>query len=126
MQIRLLDSAAAQTIYETYMVQDFPAAELKPFSAVREMMQAGIYEPLVFCDDDGALLAYAWQVLLPGRRSALHRRWFPSAKGKGTVPGGLAAARKTAPLRTKQKRRRGSSRRLCLADRIAHPGPFVK
>ena len=71
MQIRLLDCAAAQQIYETRMVQDFPAAELKPFSAVREMMQAGIYEPLVLCDAAGALQAYAWQVLLLGRRSAL-------------------------------------------------------
>ena len=71
MQIQLLDCAAAQQIYETRMVQDFPAAELKPFSAVREMMQAGIYEPLVLCDAAGALQAYAWQVLLPGRRSAL-------------------------------------------------------
>ena len=71
MQIQLLDCAAAQQIYETRMVQDFPAAELKPFSAVREMMRAGIYEPLVLCDAAGALQAYAWQVLLPGRRSAL-------------------------------------------------------
>lgn len=71
MQIRLLDCAGAQNIYETRMVQDFPAAELKPFSAVREMMQAGIYEPLVLEEADGRLLAYAWQVLLPGRRSAL-------------------------------------------------------
>ena len=71
MQIRLLDGAAAQEIYETRMVQDFPAAELKPFSAVREMMQAGIYEPLVLEDEAGVLQAYAWQVLLPGRRSAL-------------------------------------------------------
>lgn len=71
MQIRLLDCAAAQQIYETRMVQDFPAAELKPFSAVREMMQAGIYEPLVLEDASGALQAYAWQVLLPGKRCAL-------------------------------------------------------
>lgn len=71
MQIRLLDCAAAQQIYETRMVQDFPAAELKPFTAVREMMQAGIYEPLALYDEDGSLQAYAWQVLLPGRRSAL-------------------------------------------------------
>lgn len=71
MQIRLLDCAEAQTIYETRMVQDFPAAELKPFPAVREMMQAGIYEPLVLEDENGELQAYAWQVLLPGRRSAL-------------------------------------------------------
>ena len=34
-------------------------------------MQAGIYEPLVLEVEDGRLLAYAWQVLLPGRRSAL-------------------------------------------------------
>ena len=71
MQIRLLDCAGAQNIYETRMVQDFPAAELKPFSAVREMMQAGIYEPLVLEDENGILQAYAWQVMLPGRRSAL-------------------------------------------------------
>lgn len=71
MQIRLLDCAAAQQIYETRMVQDFPAAELKPFTAVREMMQAGIYEPLALYDEGGSLQAYAWQVLLPGRRSAL-------------------------------------------------------
>lgn len=71
MQIRLLDCAAAQQIYETRMVQDFPAAELKPFSAVREMMQAGIYEPLVLEDEAGHLQAYAWQVMLPGHRSAL-------------------------------------------------------
>ena len=71
MQIRLLDCAAAQQIYETCMVQDFPAAELKPFTAVREMMQAGIYEPLALYDEEGHLQAYAWQVLLPGRRSAL-------------------------------------------------------
>ena len=71
MQIRLLDCAAAQQIYETRMVQDFPAAELKPFTAVREMMQAGIYEPLALYDEADHLQAYAWQVLLPGRRSAL-------------------------------------------------------
>lgn len=71
MQIRLLDCAAAQQIYETYMVRDFPAAELKPFSAVREMIQAGIYEPLTLHGEDGALQAYAWQVLLPGERAAL-------------------------------------------------------
>lgn len=71
MQIRLLDCATAQQIYETRMVQDFPAAELKPFTAVREMMQAGIYEPLALYDEADHLQAYAWQVLLPGRRSAL-------------------------------------------------------
>lgn len=71
MQIRLLDCAAAQQIYETYMVQDFPAAELKPFSAVREMIQAGIYEPLALYGEGGLLQAYAWQVLMPGERAAL-------------------------------------------------------
>ena len=71
MQIQLLDCAGAQQLYETRMVQDFPAAELKPFTAIREMMQAGIYEPLALCGADGALQAYAFQVLLPGERAAL-------------------------------------------------------
>ena len=53
------------------MVRDFPAAELKPFTAVRELMQAGLYEPLALCGADGGMRAYAWQVLQPGRRSAL-------------------------------------------------------
>lgn len=71
MEIRLLDCAGAQQIYETYMVQDFPAAELKPFAAIREMMAAGIYEPLALYGADGTLQAYAFQVLLPGERAAL-------------------------------------------------------
>lgn len=71
MQIQLLDCAGAQQLYETRMVQDFPAAELKPFTAIREMMRAGIYEPLALCGADGALQAYAFQVLLPGERAAL-------------------------------------------------------
>lgn len=71
MQIRLLDCAAAQQIYETRMVQDFPAAELKPFTAIREMLQAGIYEPLALYGSSGDLQAYAFQVLLPGERAAL-------------------------------------------------------
>lgn len=71
MQIQRLDCAAAQKLYTTYMVEDFPAAELKPFTAVRELMQAGLYEPLALVEEHGGLQAYAWQVLLPGRRSAL-------------------------------------------------------
>lgn len=71
MRIQLLDCAAAQELYSAHMVRDFPADELKPFSSVRELMQAGLYEPLALVGEDGALQAYAWQVLLPGRRSAL-------------------------------------------------------
>ena len=32
---------------------------------------AGIYEPLLLTDDAGVRLAYAWQVVLPGQRTAL-------------------------------------------------------
>lgn len=71
MQIQRLDCAAAQKLYTAHMVRDFPAAELKPFTAVRELMQAGLYEPLALCGADGGMRAYAWQVLQPGRRSAL-------------------------------------------------------
>ena len=34
-------------------------------------MDAGVYEPLLLTDDAGVRLAYAWQVVLPGQRTAL-------------------------------------------------------
>ena len=55
MQIQRLDCAAAQKLYTDHMVRDFPAAELKPFTAVRELMQAGLYEPLALCGADGGM-----------------------------------------------------------------------
>ena len=62
MRIRLLDAAGARQLYESRMARDFPPGELKPFAAMEELLAAGLYEPLTFTDDTGAVLAYAWQV----------------------------------------------------------------
>ena len=56
MQIRLLDAAGARQLYESRMARDFPPGELKPFAAVEELLAAGLYEPLTFTDDAGAVL----------------------------------------------------------------------
>ena len=71
MQIRLLDAAGARQLYESRMARDFPPGELKPFAAVQELLAAGLYEPLTFADDAGSVLAYAWQVVLPGQQAGL-------------------------------------------------------
>ncbi len=71
MRIRLLDAAGARQLYESRMARDFPPGELKPFAAMEELLAAGLYEPLTFTDDAGAVLAYAWQVVLPGQQVGL-------------------------------------------------------
>ena len=71
MRIRLLNAAGARQLYESRMARDFPPGELKPFAAVEELLAAGLYEPLTFTDDAGAVLAYAWQVVLPGQQAGL-------------------------------------------------------
>ena len=61
MKIVLLNVEQAQSIYRSQMVRDFPESELKPFASVQGMMTRGLYEPLAFYDEAGALMAYAWQ-----------------------------------------------------------------
>ena len=60
MKIVLLNVEQAQSIYRSQMVRDFPESELKPFASVQGMMTRGLYEPLAFYDEAGALMAYAW------------------------------------------------------------------
>ena len=66
-----MDAAGARQLYESRMARDFPPGELKPFAAMEELLAAGLYEPLTFTDDAGAVLAYAWQVVLPGQQAGL-------------------------------------------------------
>ena len=71
MQIKRLSPAGCEELYHTALPRDFPAAECKPFAEIRRLLEAGVYEPLLLTDDAGARLAYAWQVVLPGQRTAL-------------------------------------------------------
>ena len=70
MKIVLLNVEQAQSIYRSQMVRDFPESELKPFASVQGMMTRGLYEPLAFYDEAGALMAYAWQTVLPQCRGS--------------------------------------------------------
>ena len=83
MQIHLLDVAGARELYATRMVRDFPPEELKPFAAVEELLSAGLYEPLTFAEDTGAVVAYAWQVVLPGAAGVLCPQAGSPAAGSG-------------------------------------------
>ena len=71
MQIKRIAPAECEKLYNTALPRDFPAAELKPFAAIQTLLDAGLYEPLLLTDDAGSRLAYAWQVVLPGQRTAL-------------------------------------------------------
>ncbi|MBQ9064759.1 MAG: GNAT family N-acetyltransferase [Blautia sp.] len=61
--IKSCDIKEAGEIYKTHMEADFPRDELKPFSAIREMMEAGKY--LVFGAYEGdALTGYAYIAIM--------------------------------------------------------------
>ena len=92
MQIRLLNETEAETIHREQMTRDFPEAELKPFSAVRGLMRRGLYEPLALYED-GHLVCYAWQTVLPDCDTALldYFAVLPELRGKGTGTRALRA-----------------------------------
>ena len=71
MQIQRITSAECEELYRTALPRDFPAAELKPFSEIQRLLDAGVYEPLLLTDDTGTRLAYAWLVVRPAQRTAL-------------------------------------------------------
>lgn len=71
MQIQRITSAECEELYRTALPRDFPATELKPFSEIQRLLDAGVYEPLLLTDDTGTRLAYAWLVVLPAQRTAL-------------------------------------------------------
>ena len=66
MQIRRLSPLQLHELREKAMPKDFPDGELKPFAAMQRLLQAGLYEPLLFADDAGTPMAYALLVAEPG------------------------------------------------------------
>lgn len=92
MEIRALNKAEAKNVYEEHMLVDFPEGELKPFAAIGQMMDQGIYEPLAVYEG-GRMAAYAWQTVLPERRGALidYYAVMPDLRGGGIGTRILAA-----------------------------------
>ena len=93
MQITRLSAAECEDLYRSALPRDFPAAELKPFAEIQRLLESGVYEPLLLTDDAGARLAYAWQLVLPGQRTALLDyfavRYDLRGSGVGTAALGL-------------------------------------
>ena len=59
MQAKLLSLAECKRVYEDYLVKDFPADEVKPFSSIRRMTQKGLYQSWGFYEEND-LAAYAF------------------------------------------------------------------
>ena len=100
MQITRLSAAECEDLYRSALPRDFPAAELKPFAEIQRLLALDYekcpYEAevnLLLTDDAGARLAYAWQVVLPGQRTALLDyfavRYDLRGSGVGTAALGL-------------------------------------
>lgn len=70
MELRILDRKQIAHIYDTYMKADFPPDELKPLSAMEQMMDRGIYECLGLYDGD-RFAAYGFFVKNPERDTLL-------------------------------------------------------
>ncbi|MDY3920206.1 MAG: GNAT family N-acetyltransferase [Candidatus Limivivens sp.] len=74
-----------KAIYENDMQRDFPADELKPFSALKRMYEAGIYLGLGYWDGE-RLLAYAMYVKTPDGKQLLldYYAVLPEERNQGT------------------------------------------
>lgn len=59
--LRQLESEEITQVYEICMRRDFPESELKPLSAIRQMLEAGIYDCLGLFEDT-RLMAYGFFV----------------------------------------------------------------
>lgn len=59
MELKRLNPDQLQLAYETDLREAFPPAELKPLSAMTEMMDRGVYEALALCEEgEAAPLGY--------------------------------------------------------------------
>ena len=58
MQIKRMDACALRIAYETDLMEAFPPAELKPLSAMEDLLAKGLYDPLYLADDSGMIFGY--------------------------------------------------------------------
>ena len=61
--IRELSLQEMQEIYDGQMQEDFPPAEIKPFSTIRLLYERGEYLGLGMLTKEGSILAYAFFVV---------------------------------------------------------------
>lgn len=86
LETRELSFGELSEIYADRMQEDFPAAELKPLSAMERMMKAGHYRPWGFYEV-GTLVAYACLVVCEDCPCALLDYFAVAAERRGTGVG---------------------------------------
>lgn len=99
MRAELLDLARMREIYDTFLVHDFPAAEVKPFSAIGEMFARGVYFGYAFVQED-ELLAYAFFVQSETTHTALldYFAVVSAFRGQGVGSRALVLLREEIPF----------------------------
>ena len=70
MELKLLTKAELTALYRDHLIVDFPKSELKPLKGMHNLMEQGIYDPLLVIDD-GKPVGYAMMWLAPDRAGAL-------------------------------------------------------
>lgn len=70
MELKLLSKAELTALYREHLLADFPKSELKPLKGMHNLMDRGVYDPLLVTDN-GQPVGYAMVWLSADRKGAL-------------------------------------------------------
>ena len=70
MELKLLNKAELTAVYREHLLADFPRSELKPLKGMHNLMEQGVYDPLLVIDN-GEPVGYAMMWLSQDRKGAL-------------------------------------------------------
>lgn len=80
MKLKLLTKAELTALYREHLTTDFPKSELKPLKGMLNLMDRGVYDPLLVTDN-GEPVGYAMVWLSQNRKGAL-LEYFGVLRGK--------------------------------------------
>ena len=80
MELKLLNKAELTALYREHLLADFPKSELKPLKGMLNLMDRGVYDPLLVTDN-GEPVGYA-MVWLPADRTGALLEYFGVLRGK--------------------------------------------
>ena len=70
MKLKLLSKEELTSLYREHLVSDFPKSELKPLKGMHNLMDRGVYDPLLVLEGERPV-GYAMVWLSPDRKGAL-------------------------------------------------------
>lgn len=79
MELKLLTKAELTALYRDHLTADFPKSELKPLRAMLNLMDRGVYDPLLVTED-GKPVGYA-MLWLPNDRQGALLEYFGVIRG---------------------------------------------